>query len=312
MTRPVIAVLDYGIGNLHSAQKALEHEGADAPPHRRPRADRRRRRRGAAGCRRVRCVHGLAACGRARRTGARCGGFGSPVPGHLRGDADVVHDVGGERGSGRARSDPRHRHAGFRPGPKIPQMQWNRLDIVDPDEPMLRHLGDEPYLYFVHSLHGVPDDAVDGGSDGRVRHHDQRGVPARQRVRRAVPSREVEPSGPAAARQLRRGVPGDAISYPAIDLLGGRVVRLRHGRLRRTRRSTATTRWRSPASSPLRARRGCTSSTSTRPDRATRSTGRSSPRSPPRSRASLRCRPAAGCGRSTMPASSPMPEWPGW
>jgi glutamine amidotransferase len=38
-------------------------------------------------------------------------------------------------------------------------MQWNRLDIVDPDEPMLRHLGDEPYLYFVHSLHGVPDDA---------------------------------------------------------------------------------------------------------------------------------------------------------
>ena len=30
MTRPLIAVLDYGIGNLHSAQKSLEHEGADA------------------------------------------------------------------------------------------------------------------------------------------------------------------------------------------------------------------------------------------------------------------------------------------
>jgi glutamine amidotransferase len=44
-------------------------------------------------------------------------------------------------------------------GPKIPQMQWNRLDIGDPDEPMLRDLGDEPYVYFVHSLHGVPDDA---------------------------------------------------------------------------------------------------------------------------------------------------------
>jgi glutamine amidotransferase len=28
--RPLIAVLDYGIGNLHSAQKALEREGADA------------------------------------------------------------------------------------------------------------------------------------------------------------------------------------------------------------------------------------------------------------------------------------------
>ncbi|MGB3056430.1 MAG: hypothetical protein WBB52_16410, partial [Acidimicrobiales bacterium] len=28
--RPLIAVLDYGIGNLRSAQKALEHVGADA------------------------------------------------------------------------------------------------------------------------------------------------------------------------------------------------------------------------------------------------------------------------------------------
>ena len=30
MTRPVIAVIDYGIGNLHSAQKSLETCGADA------------------------------------------------------------------------------------------------------------------------------------------------------------------------------------------------------------------------------------------------------------------------------------------
>ena len=44
------------------------------------------------------------------------------------------------------------------PGPKIPQMQWNRLDVIDPSEPMLHDLGDQPYVYFVHSLHGVPDD----------------------------------------------------------------------------------------------------------------------------------------------------------
>ena len=30
MSRPLVAVLDYGIGNLHSAQKALEKMGADA------------------------------------------------------------------------------------------------------------------------------------------------------------------------------------------------------------------------------------------------------------------------------------------
>ena len=28
--RPLVAVLDYGIGNLHSAHKAIEHMGADA------------------------------------------------------------------------------------------------------------------------------------------------------------------------------------------------------------------------------------------------------------------------------------------
>ena len=28
--RPLVAVLDYGIGNVHSAQKALERGGADA------------------------------------------------------------------------------------------------------------------------------------------------------------------------------------------------------------------------------------------------------------------------------------------
>jgi glutamine amidotransferase len=44
------------------------------------------------------------------------------------------------------------------PGVKIPQMQWNRLDLVLPDDPMLAGLGDDPWVYFVHSLHGVPDD----------------------------------------------------------------------------------------------------------------------------------------------------------
>jgi glutamine amidotransferase len=37
-------------------------------------------------------------------------------------------------------------------------MQWNRLDIRRPIDPMLRGLGDDAWVYFVHSLHGVPDD----------------------------------------------------------------------------------------------------------------------------------------------------------
>jgi glutamine amidotransferase len=41
---------------------------------------------------------------------------------------------------------------------KRPQMQWNRLDVHHVDEVMFRGVGDEPWVYFVHSLHGVPLD----------------------------------------------------------------------------------------------------------------------------------------------------------
>ena len=37
-------------------------------------------------------------------------------------------------------------------------MQWNRIDVGDPDEPMFAGLGQRPWFYFVHSLHGIPDD----------------------------------------------------------------------------------------------------------------------------------------------------------
>lgn len=42
-----------------------------------------------------------------------------------------------------------------------PQMQWNRLDLVA-DDPAFDGLGEHPWVYFVHSLHGVPEqpDAV--------------------------------------------------------------------------------------------------------------------------------------------------------
>jgi glutamine amidotransferase len=39
-----------------------------------------------------------------------------------------------------------------------PQMQWNQLNVVSPD-PMFAGLGSAPWMYFVHSLHGVPVDS---------------------------------------------------------------------------------------------------------------------------------------------------------
>ena len=157
MTRPLIAVLDYGIGNLHSAQKSLEHEGADA----RLTADPGLIADadgvvlpgvGAFGA----CMDALRAAGLEGPTHDAVAS-GRPFLGICVGmqmlftkSQEDDHAAGLDIISGTVTWIP--------PGPKIPQMQWNRLDIADPAEPMLQDLGDEPYVYFVHSLHGVPDD----------------------------------------------------------------------------------------------------------------------------------------------------------
>jgi glutamine amidotransferase len=156
-TAPLIAVLDYGIGNLHSAQKALEQGGADA---------RLTRDSGliaeAAGV----VLPGVGAFGACmdalRRTGLE-------APTHDAVDSGrpfLGICVGMQMLFTRSEEDPAARGLDIIPGavewipkgPKIPQMQWNRLDYRLPDDPMLQGLGAEAWVYFVHSLHGVPDD----------------------------------------------------------------------------------------------------------------------------------------------------------
>ena len=157
MTRPVIAVLDYGIGNLHSAQKALEHEGADArltaDPGLIADAD------GVV----LPGVGAFGACMDALRTAGLDGpsreaaGSGRPFLGICVGMQMLF--TKSEENQGSAGLDVIPGTVTWIPaGPKIPQMQWNRLDIVATDDPMLAGLGDDAYVYFVHSLHGVPDD----------------------------------------------------------------------------------------------------------------------------------------------------------
>jgi glutamine amidotransferase len=37
-------------------------------------------------------------------------------------------------------------------------MQWNQLHLTHPHDPLFSGVGDTPWAYFVHSLHGVPHD----------------------------------------------------------------------------------------------------------------------------------------------------------
>lgn len=159
MTGPLVAVLDYGIGNLRSAEKALEHCGADA---------------------RLTADHGLIA----EAAGVvlpGVGAFGACMDALRAADLEgVAHEA---VGSGRpflgicvgmqmlfdaSDEDPAAVGLGVIPGriewissdvPR-PQMQWNQLSLLV-DDPMFAGLGERPWMYFVHSLHGVPADGAD-------------------------------------------------------------------------------------------------------------------------------------------------------
>ena len=162
-SRPLIAVLDYGIGNLHSAQKALERTGADARLTSDPGliAD-------AAGV----VLPGVGAFGACMRAleGAGLGdaaraaaASGRPFLGICVGMQmlfDASEEDDGVAGLGIIPGTVRWIPEGSKL--KLPQMQWNRLELLHPDDPMFELLVDDPadgvWVYFVHSLHGVPDD----------------------------------------------------------------------------------------------------------------------------------------------------------
>jgi imidazole glycerol-phosphate synthase subunit HisH len=155
--QPLIAVLDYGIGNLRSAQKALQHVGADA---------------------RLTVDHGVIADADAVVLPG-VGAFGACMTA-LR-DADLEVAVEAAVDSGRpflgvcvgmqmlfdtSEEDPTAVGLGVIPGvvrwlgselPR-PQMQWNLLTLTRPDDPMFADMAADAWLYFVHSLQGVPDD----------------------------------------------------------------------------------------------------------------------------------------------------------
>lgn len=156
---PLIAVLDYGIGNLHSAQKALQTCGADA----RLTAD--------AGL--IADADGVVLPG--------VGAFGACMYALRSADLEVPALEAADSGRpflgicvgmqmlfGKSEEDKTASGLAIIPGTvvripsgasdpaiKVPQMQWNRLDVVRPD-PLLAGC-DRAWFYFVHSLHGVPD-----------------------------------------------------------------------------------------------------------------------------------------------------------
>ena len=147
--RPVVAVLDYEIGNLRSAQKALEHVGADA----RLTADR-----DVIDAADAVVLPGVGAFGRCMEALAATGldaaakdvvAAGTPFLGICVG-MQLLHESSEEA--------PGVAGLGILPGVvrrlpdgvKHPQMQWNVLDRTRPSR-LLAGLAEPTWVYFVHS-----------------------------------------------------------------------------------------------------------------------------------------------------------------
>lgn len=157
MTGPLVAVLDYGIGNLHSAQKALVKMGADARLTTDPGlvAD-------AAGV----VLPGVGAFGACMAALRSTGLESATLDAVASGRPFFGICVGMQMLFERSEEDPSAVGLGvipgvvrwIPPGVKRPQMQWNRLDLVGRSDPMFAGSPTAPWVYFVHSLHGVPED----------------------------------------------------------------------------------------------------------------------------------------------------------
>jgi imidazole glycerol-phosphate synthase subunit HisH len=152
VTGPRIAVLDYGIGNLRSAEKALQHVGADARLVSDPGSVE------AADGVVLPGVGAFGACARALRESAleqtaraaleaAVPFFGVCVGFQLLYEGSVESPEASGLGvfSGTVEALPR--------GVKHPQMQWNTLKVRSGDAPRaLEGLGACPWVYFVHSF----------------------------------------------------------------------------------------------------------------------------------------------------------------
>ena len=162
----MVTIIDYGIGNLRSIEKAFERVGAEVlrtdDPERVTAAERLV----------LPGVGAFGACiGEIRERGLEAPildaiDAGVPFLGVCVGmqllfDEGLEHGV--HEGLGVLPGQVVHFHKaanGGADGLKIPHMGWNTLDVTHAS-PLTDDLGDEPYVYFVHSYHAVPDRSED-------------------------------------------------------------------------------------------------------------------------------------------------------
>ncbi len=152
----MIAVVDYGMGNLRSVQKALERVGADAQVIKTP--------QGLEGARGI-VLPGVGAFGQAMEN-LRAEGWveplkqkcadGIPFIGICLG-MQLLFETSEEMGQFDGLGIVPGKVKRFPDGLKVPQMGWNQIHVRRPS-PLLDDVADSSYAFFVHSYYCVPSD----------------------------------------------------------------------------------------------------------------------------------------------------------
>ncbi|MCY2931170.1 MAG: imidazole glycerol phosphate synthase subunit HisH [Planctomycetota bacterium] len=160
----MIGVIDYGIGNLRSVQKALQRVGGDAQLVTTPEEIARAGKI---------VLPGVAAFGDAMEQFRRRGLIEPVRAAVARGVPYLGFCLGLQLLFDSSSEDGQHAGLGILPGRvvrfdaealargqrrlAVPHMGWNQLHIRRPC-PMLEGIADGDYVYFAHSYHVVPDD----------------------------------------------------------------------------------------------------------------------------------------------------------
>jgi glutamine amidotransferase len=155
----MIALLDYGSGNLRSVHNGLVHEGAEVRLVSSPAQLEGTN---------AMVLPGVGAFGDCAR-GLQDRGLWQPVQEWLRSGRPFLGIcVGYQLLFEGSEESPGVAGLGFfrgqvkkfsQPGLKVPQIGWNQLQLSDPSLPLWRGLPPQPYVYFVHSYFPVPIDS---------------------------------------------------------------------------------------------------------------------------------------------------------
>jgi glutamine amidotransferase len=156
----VVALVDYGSGNLRSVEKALRKAGADVRVITRP--EPLREARGAV-------LPGVGAFDDCITALQKQDLFG-PVREFIHSGRPFLGICVGYQALFERSEEFHSRAAGLgifpgrvvrfteQPGLKIPQIGWNQLELVQPKCPLFKGIAEGSYVYFVHSFFPQPQD----------------------------------------------------------------------------------------------------------------------------------------------------------